>query len=157
MLYENVIVEGEHRSLWVVPDTMRKSIVIRFHDLAGHFLVDRTVNKIEDRYYFSRMRRYVRVHVKCCPECVLIKIPRGKRPGELHPITPGKRPFEIINIDHVGPFVKSTKGNSYVLVLIDNLTKYVKLYPVRNCSTEGVVNSLQQFIWAYGYPKSKNK
>lgn len=47
ILYRTVIVEGEARQLWVEPNAMRKGIVIRFHDLAGHFPVDRTVNKIK--------------------------------------------------------------------------------------------------------------
>jgi len=93
------------------------------------------------------------MHINCCPECILIKIPRGRQPGELHPITPGKRPFEVINIDHIGPFVKSTKGNSYIMVLIVNLTKYVKLFPVKSCGTEGVVTNLQAFVPIFGTPK----
>lgn len=153
ILYRKVNVDGEDKQLWVVPNAMRKSIVIRFHDLAEHFAVDRTVNKIKERYYFPRMRHYVQVHIRCCPECVLLKVPRGKQSGELHPIKPGKRPFEVINVDHIGPFVKSTKGNSYILVLIDNLTKYVQLYPIKNCETEGVINILQQFIVTFSIPK----
>lgn len=76
----------------------------------------------------------------------MIKVPHGRQLGELHPIKPGKRPFETINLDHVGPMVRSTKGNQYILVAIDNLTKYVKLYPVRSCGTEGVVKSMENFI-----------
>lgn len=148
-----MIVDGEMRLLWAVTDSMRKSIVVRFHDLAGHFAVDRTVSKIKEKYYFPQMRRYVKMHINCCPECVLIKVSRGRQPGELHPITPGKRPFEVINIDHIGPFVKSTRGNSYIMILIDNHTKYVKLYPAKSCSTEGVVTSLQSFILVFGTPK----
>lgn len=153
ILYKEVMVDGVKNKLWVVPSAMRKSLVVRFHDLAGHFAVDRTVRKIMEQYYFPGMRRYVRVHIQCCPECVLTKIPRGRQPGALHPIEPGRRPFEVINMDHVGPFVKSTKGNRYVLVMIDNLTKYVKLYPVRSCCTEGVTHSLKQFIQMFGVPR----
>lgn len=70
------------------------------------------------------------MHINSYPKCVLIKLPREKQPGELPLIKLGKRPFEIINIDDIGLFVKTTKENSNILVLIDNLTKYVKLYPV---------------------------
>lgn len=59
------------------------------------------------------------MHISCFPECVLIKVPRGRQPGELHLITPEKRLFKIINVDHIGPFNKTTKGNSYVLVMND--------------------------------------
>lgn len=154
MLYRKVTVDdNETRLLWVVPESMRKSIVVGFHNLAGHFAVDRTVSKIKEKYYFPKMRRFVKMHITCCPECILIKTPRGRQPGELYPITPGKRPFEVINIDHIGPFMKSTKGNSYIMVLIDNLTKYVKLFPVKSCGTEGVVINLQAFVLAFGTPK----
>jgi len=49
MLYRKVTVDDEIRLLWVVPESMRKSIVVRFHDLAGHFAVDRTVSKIKEK------------------------------------------------------------------------------------------------------------
>lgn len=92
-------------------------------------------------------------YIRCCPECVFNKIPRGKPQGELHPIPPGKRPFEVIHLDHIGPFVRSTAGNNYILVLVDNLTKYVKLYAVRSCNTESVLKCLTTFVQVYGIPK----
>lgn len=153
IVYKRVRIQGEERQLWVVPNAMRKSIVVQNHDMAGHFALDRTVAKILERYYFARMRSYVRVHIRCCPECILTKIPRGRPQGELHPIPPGRRPFEVIHLDHIGPFVRSTAGKNDILVLVDNLTKYVKLYPVRACNAEAVIRSLQQFILTYGVPK----
>uniref|UniRef100_A0A2S2QN58 RNA-directed DNA polymerase n=1 Tax=Sipha flava TaxID=143950 RepID=A0A2S2QN58_9HEMI len=153
LLFKEVEVNKVSRKLWVVPNSMRKGLVVRFHDLSGHFSVDRTVDKIMECYYFPRMRRYVRLHIQCCPECVLTKVPRGRQPGSLHPITLGRRQFEILNLDHLGSFIKSTRGNQYVLVMIDNLTKYVKLYAVRSCGTEGVITSLGKFILQFGIPR----
>jgi len=153
LLYR-VITDGEKiKYLWEVPNCMKKSLVVKYHDLAGHFAVDGTVKKIQEKYYFPRMRRYVKYHITCCPECLLFKIPRGKRPGELHPITPGKRPFEVINVDHIGPFVKSKKGNCHVLVIIDNLTKFVRLFSVKNTSTKAFLKCLKLFVLEYGLPK----
>lgn len=62
---------------------------------------------------------------------VLGKLLMKKRPGELHIITPGRRPFQVINVDYTGSFIKTKKGNCYVLVIIDNLTKFVQLYAVK--------------------------
>lgn len=58
LLYKEVKVGGVRRKLWAVLNTIRKSIVVRFHNLSGHFSVDRTVAKIRGKYYFPRMRRY---------------------------------------------------------------------------------------------------
>ena len=52
---------------------MRKSIVIRYHDLSSHFGVDKTVKRINDYFYFPKMKRYVRDHVKNCSDCLLAK------------------------------------------------------------------------------------
>jgi len=60
--------EGAEKELWVVPICMRKSIVMKNHDLAGHGAVDRTVTKIQENYYFPKMRRYLRYHITCCPD-----------------------------------------------------------------------------------------
>jgi len=128
---------------------VRKSIGVKNHDLAGHGAVDRTVAKIQENYYFSKMRRYVRYHITCYPECLLYKIPRGKRPVELHPVTPGKRPFQILNVDHIGPFVPSSRGNFHVLVMIDNFTKFIKLYAL--CSQKHKHKIVfKMFVLEYG-------
>lgn len=87
------------------------------------------------------------------PVCVLTEVPRCKKRGKLYPISPGRSLFEVINLDHIGPFVKLTRGNRYVLVFINNLLKYVKLYSLQNCSTDGIINSINTFILMYGLPK----
>jgi len=144
VLYRRVQTVAGPWKLWMVPKCTRKSLAIKFHDLGGHFVVDRTYAKITVRYYFPRMWRYLRVHIEMCPEYALYKKSRGRQAGMLHPTSPGERPFETINIDHLGPFPKSTKGNAYILVLVDNLTKFVKL----NAS-----KTVQSFALRYGLPK----
>ncbi|UYV82246.1 hypothetical protein LAZ67_21001454 [Cordylochernes scorpioides] len=131
---------------------MRKSLVVKFHDLMGHFAVDRTVNKIKEFYWFPLMKRYVRRHVARCVECLFNKIPGGKQQGFLHPIKPGKRPFSIVHMDHVGPFVRSTRGNQELLVIVDNLTRFVRLSPVRNTSTQNVLKVMKSFVNDFGLP-----
>lgn len=153
ILYRRVQVKGELRSLWMVPNAMRKAIVIKFHDQMGHFAVDRTVDKILEQYYFPSMRRYVKYHINCCPECILTKVPRGTQRWRLQPIKPGRRPFDVVNIDHLGPYIKSTQGNAYIIVIIDNLTKYVKLYAVKNTSTHSLLKVMKIFVLMFGIPR----
>ncbi|UYV65505.1 hypothetical protein LAZ67_3004542, partial [Cordylochernes scorpioides] len=142
----------EERALYVIPKSMRKSLVVKFHDLMGHFAVDRTVNKIKELYWFPSMKRYVRRHVARCVECLFNKVPGGKQQGFLHPIKPGKRPFSIVHMDHVGPFVRSTRGNQELLVIVDNLTRFVRLSPVRNTSTQNVLKVMKSFVNDFELP-----
>jgi len=131
---------------------MRKSIVVKFHDLMGHFAVDRTVSKIKELYWFPGMKRYVRRHISMCFECLVNKVPGGKRQGLLHPIPSGKRPFAIVHLDHLGPFVTSSKRNKELLVIIDNMTRFVRLYPVKDTSAKNVLKSLKDFVEDFGLP-----
>lgn len=116
---------------------MRKGIVISAHDYGGHFSLDRTIVKITEDYWFTGLRRYVKQHIQMYLDCLVHKVPAGKNPGYLHPIPTGRRPFEVVQIDHLGSFETSATGNKYLLVLVDNLTKYTHLYPCRTKDTTG--------------------
>ena len=99
LLFKRVLRENVERDVYVVPNAMRKSIVILYHDCMSHFGVDKTVRLIEKYYYFPRLRAYVRVHIKNCLACILAKKKTGSGEGELHPIPAGKRPFDVIHTD----------------------------------------------------------
>lgn len=70
----------------------------------------------------------------------------------LHPIPPGTRPFQIINVNHLGPFETSTTKNKYLFVVADNLTKYVLLYPCRTTDAASVIKILTKFCNERGMP-----
>lgn len=152
-LYRRVQVRVEDRMLYVIPNSMRKSLVVRYHDLAGHLSGERTVTTILNQYWFPRMRRYVRRHISGFFECLIEKIPGGWKPGEVHPIPPPNRPFERIHVDRLGSFIRSRKGNMQLLVIVDALTKFVRLYPMKSTSTSLVLRALEEFILAHGLPR----
>ncbi|GBM09860.1 Transposon Tf2-8 polyprotein [Araneus ventricosus] len=143
---------ARERLLFVIPKSMRKNIVVKFHDLMGHFAVDKTVSKIKELYWFPYMKRYVRHHTSMCFECLVNKVPSVKRQGFLHPIPTGRRPFAIVHLDHLGPFVTSSKTNNELLVMIDNMTRFVRLYPVRDTSSKNVLKSVKSFVEDFGLP-----
>ncbi|GBM64359.1 Transposon Ty3-G Gag-Pol polyprotein [Araneus ventricosus] len=140
------------RLLFLIPKSTRKSIAVKFLDLMGHFAVDKTVSKIKELYWFPCMKRYIRHHISMCFECLVNKVPSGKRQGFLHPIPTGRRPFAIVHLDHLGPFVTSSNRNKELLVMIDNMTRFVHLYPVRDTSSKNVLKSVKSFVEDFGLP-----
>ena len=140
------------KELYVIPKAMRKGVVIKNHDLRSHFGVDRTVTRIMEHYYFPRMRAYVRRHIAACIDCLLAKRKTGRQAGELHPIPAGQRPFSLVHLDHLGPFVSSCQKNKYVLAAICNLTRFIQLYAVRDVKASSTVRKLQGFIDKFGAP-----
>ena len=126
LLYKKKCVrENEIRELYVVPQAMRKALVIRYHDLGSHFGVEKTVKRMSEYYYFTGMKRYVGVHIRNCFECLLAKRKTGKVEGGLHPIPPGRRPFDIVNMDHLGPFPTSLRKKIYFRYNIIYLSLYI--------------------------------
>lgn len=77
----------------------------------------------------------------------------GKQVGELNPIPGGYQPFAIVHLDHLGPFVTSTRGNVYILAAICRLTKFRQLYAVRNTKAATTVRKIDDFVNRFGAPK----
>ena len=94
--------------------------MIHNHKTGAHFGVEATYNKIAERYYWKGMYEDIRKYVRYCDTCQRRGQKGGK--GNLHPIKVGE-PFERIGIDFVGPLERTKKGNRYILVVTDYLTK----------------------------------
>ena len=52
----------------------------------------------------------------------------------------------MIGVDHLGPFQRSHQGNSYVLVAVDYLTRWLVTVPVPDTSTTPVLRALEQEV-----------
>lgn len=138
---------------FVVPKAVRWRIVKLCHDDMGHFGLEKTIERIKQKFWFKRLRKYVKEYIAACTSCCYNKIKGGKPEGELHyaPIEP--IPFRQIHIDHLGPLVKSKKGNSYILAISDAFTKYVVVKAVRNTKSLPVINILNELSGYFGLPK----
>jgi transposase InsO family protein len=131
---------------------MRKGVVIAAHDYGGHFAHDRTIAHTTADYWFVEMKRYVKHHIAMCVDGLTNKRPAGPKSGFLHLIPSGRRPYHIIHFDHLGPFETSTAKSKYLLVLVDNLTKYTLLYPCKITNAAAVLRVLDRFCSERGIP-----
>jgi transposase InsO family protein len=127
---------------WVVPKTARNQVVFYHHDSFGHFGAEKTLELVKQKYWFPRMKKYIKRYVSCCLACMYNKEPTGKQPGFLHPIPKFDVPLHTIHIDHLGPFVLSTRKNAYLIIAIDGFTKFAFLKAVRTT----MVGPLLQFL-----------
>lgn len=85
----------------------------------------------------------MRDHVAGCQMCQQQKILPGSAPRELIPIPPPDHAFETIGIYYIAVLPKTRKGNSYVLVAVDYLSKYVDGQHVPTPSSQHVVDFIE--------------
>jgi hypothetical protein len=123
---------------WVVPRAARWQIVRLCHDQAGHLGVENTLRRIQQNYYFLKMRRFVTKYIRPCLNCTYYKNCTGKKQGKLHPIEKVAIPFHTIHVDHVGPFQTSKHGNKFLFVVVDAFTKFTVIEPVKSTKVKHV-------------------
>ncbi|KAJ8964282.1 hypothetical protein NQ314_005016 [Rhamnusium bicolor] len=152
-LYKKVKVNDEERWLYVIPDSMRKATVIKYHDQMDHWSLDRTATHILKKFWFRGLRRYVRQHIRGCFECLLANVPGGRKSDKLHSPRLPERPMIKLHVDHLGLFLKSTKGNQHILVIVDAYTFFIRLYPVKSTKSIETSQKMKEFINQYGAPR----
>jgi len=139
----------------VLPHSLRKEFISVVHAgiNGGHLGRSKTEAQLSQRVYWPGWTNDVRTELKKCAPCA--QYHRGKAPKQtqLHPFTGGE-PFEVIAIDITGKHPRSSRGNEYILTVIDLFSKWVEVFPLRNHTAPVVAKTLMDnFITRYGAPK----
>lgn len=137
---------------WVVPRGVRWQVLRMNHDDIGHFGFEKTLSRLQGTFWFPKMRRFTKKYVASCLECAHHKAPGGPKEGMLHPIPKIEMPFHTLHADHLGPFVRSKRGNTYILVIIDAFTKFVNIRAVRDTKTTTAIKIFKEHFSYFGAP-----
>jgi hypothetical protein len=117
---------------------------------AGHFAKDATYQRIIEKYFWPKMAKDIEQYVKTCDICQH----RGGRKAheQLHPIKVGQ-PFDRVGIDVVGPLPITTKGNRYIVVASDYLTKWPEARATQDQTAPTIANFVyEDIICRHGCP-----
>lgn len=144
------ITEGRWRLY--LPTDLRYDVVSTTHRELVHLGIDKTLSKIKEDFYFPKMREFVTKYINRCVNCMFYKIPKK---GELywHLLGKGSEPFQVIHLDHVGPFVMTERDNKYILTIVDGFSKYVVLRAVKYVTAIETVYYMREFVCTYGSPE----
>lgn len=137
----------------IARDYELEGILFENHDseLAAHFGIKATYNRIKEKYYWKNMRKDIEEYVKSCWSCQMRGKPNVK--NELHPIEIGE-PFETIGIDIVGPLMTTKNRNRYIVVAVDYFTKWPEARAIKRATAEEVTKFLwEDIICRHGCPK----
>ncbi|CAH2109089.1 unnamed protein product [Euphydryas editha] len=137
---------------WVVPKGARWQLCKMNHDDIGHVGYEKTLERMKKSYWFAKMKRFTKKYVSACIDCAYAKKAANGREGLLHPIEKVAIPFHTLHVDHLGPFVKSKRGFTHTLNVVDSFTKFLFIKPVWSTSTQNVIKALQDIFDIFRAP-----
>lgn len=140
----------------VVPKSMTHDLICQAHvpPSASHPGAKKTLEKLQRYFYWPRMSKEVKEFVSKCESCKMNKAMNttAKPPiGKLHVVT---RPWQKLYIDFLGPYPRSKNGYCYILIILDQLSRYVLLKPLKNATAISLVKYLEEDVFLrFGVPE----
>jgi transposase InsO family protein len=132
------------------PDT--HTLISQFHNpMVGHLGLEKTCALLVDAGHKWRgLRRDVRLFIKQCPLCQ--KLSQVKPVVIAQPIHIGGefKPFSRISVDTTD-VVETKDGYKFILGVVDNFTRWIKLYPLKTLEASEAATCLLDWFGNYGF------
>ncbi|QRV96371.1 Retrotransposable element Tf2 protein [Ceratobasidium sp. AG-Ba] len=136
-------------------DSIRKDILASRHDnmAAGHPGQLRTLELVNQKYYWKSLKKSVTSYVSHCESCIRNKHSNQLPPGLLNPIELPSRPWDHINYDLITGLPES-EGFDAILTVVDRMSRMVHFIPTTSrASAVDVANLFVTYVWKlHGLP-----
>jgi hypothetical protein len=119
----------------------------------GHVGVKKCTMLFNEYFTCDQLNKIVKQVVTRCDICQRCKDHSRHNYGETTPIIPTTK-GELVSADYYGPLPTATGGVKYILVMVDNFTKFVKLYKVRRATTAITLKKGQEYVEECGKPRN---
>jgi hypothetical protein len=116
-------------------DHERTRVLKQYHDspTAGHYGIERTHHRIQQRYYWPGMRRYIADYLKTCHECQRYK-PHNLKPAGLLQTLVLQQRMEVIDL--FGPLPPASTGERWILIIQDYATRWIELFALVDATAD---------------------
>ena len=132
----------------------RSTVLKLAHDMpaASHLGINKTKDRVLQRYYWPGVFRDVANHCRTCEVC---QRAQGKRYGtqaETIPLSLIEKLFQRIAMDIIGPLPRSNNGNKYILTICDYATRCPDAIPILNTEANTIAKELVSVFARVGIP-----
>ena len=137
-----------------VPQELVKPITAEAHSgaVGAHVGTTKLTALLRQRFYWKGMHGTIRAHVKKCQECKVAKHKLGVEARMRQPML-AAHPWYYVHIDLWDPCVDSSEGYKSVLTVIDRMTHYPELIPIKDKSAKTVAKAFfENVICRHGVP-----
>lgn len=129
-----------------------EDIIKSFHNsIVGHHGIDRVVKmlKVAD-VEMKNMKQKVKDVISKCVVCQKIKLQPIPIVRKEICTLQGSHPMKRVAVDAVGPLPMDVNSNQYILVVIDEFSKFVNLFACKSVEAMEYINALVHHISVFG-------
>jgi len=128
------------------------------HDVPkqGHMGVRKTTKALVDRFYWKSLRQDAQEFVRTCDPCQRKKSRTESPLGHLQPLELPMKRWASVSMDFISPLPKTSRGHTGLLVVVDRLSKMIRLAPTEpNASAPYMAQLFYDHVYrSFGLPKS---
>lgn len=140
----------------VVPKSLTGDLIRQAHcpPISAHTGAAKTIEKLQRYFYWSRLAFDVRNFVAGCEVCKANKARNSTAKCAMGHFSVVQRPWQKLFIDFLGPYPRSKQGHCYILIILDQLSRFVILKSLRNATAEALVKCLENDVFlVFGTPE----
>ncbi|CAG2193490.1 unnamed protein product [Mytilus edulis] len=121
-------------------------------EFLGHLGQDKTLARLKKQVVWHHMREDCLLFIKTCKICSMNKKPNIRPKAELGQYLSGV-PMGRVHMDLLGPLPVTKQKNKYVLMIVDQFTKWLECFPIPGQTAEIVAKAaVDGFISRFGCP-----
>ena len=105
---------------------------------------------LQEPFTFDGMLKKVKTYIQTCDTCQKCKDPNNRMLfGGTRAMIPSAR-GDIVSADYYGPLPTGAGGVKYLLVMVDDFTKFVKLFTLRRATTTTTLRRIKDYCAEFG-------
>ena len=128
LLYERVSLKNHQGpiSQFVLPMSFVHRVILACHDDNGHLGMERTLDLLQERFFWPKMTDNACIHICTCNRCLRFKQPKER--SEMQSILVSY-PMELVHLDFLTLGGKADDSKSVnIPIVTDHFTKYAQAY-----------------------------
>lgn len=147
----NVVADALSRCCAVIADDKLELLNAFHNDVAGHRGIAATIKSLTTAgHKWSTLRQDVVSFIHDCPLCQKLRITAVDNSVAENHVIESYEPFQEISLDSIVALPEDSESNSCILVVIDNFTKFIELFPMPDLSAVSAAKALLSIIGRYG-------